>query len=487
MITKRKVIQSLLWKLGERVGTQGIQLIVMIVLTRLLLPEDYGLIAIVTIFISIATLLVESGYSEALIQKKNSDEIDFSSVFYLNLSIASILYITIFFLAPFFASFFEETQLIIVLRVLSLILFLNAINSVQYAIIARSMQFKILFVSSLLAVAISGITGLFLAYANLGVWALVGQQLTSQLLKTVFLWFRVNWRPKLIFSLERVSQLFSFGWRLVASTFIYTFYTNLQSIIVGKLFGSTMLGFYSKGTQLPNILVSNINGSIQSVMFPALAFQQDNRVRVKEMVRRSIVTSSFILFPMMMGLAIIAEPLVKILFTDKWIPIVPFLQIFCGYYALWTIDAANLHAIKALGRSDIFLKLEILKCVLGIFIIIICIPFGVYVMAIGALANRIISTIVDAYPNKFLINYSFMEQFKDVIPSILLTLLMGALIFSISMFGYTNKFTIYIQIGLGVFSYLGLAKLFKIECFTFLCLNLKNVIRNKKEESVKTN
>lgn len=481
MITKTKLIHSLLWKLGERGGTQGIQLIVMIVLTRLLLPEDYGLIALVTIFISIAGLLVESGYNEALIQKKNSDELDFSSVFYLNLCVASILYVVIFFLATPIADFFEEPQLIAVLRILSLTLFLSAFNSVQYAIISIKMQFKILFASSLLAVTISGVVGLSMAYANFGVWALVGQQLTSQILMTVFLWFTVNWRPQLIFSLERVSQLFSYGWKLVASTILYTFYTNIQSIVIGKIFGSAMLGFYSKGIQLPNILVSNINGSIQTVLFPALALQQDNKGRVKEIVQRSIVTSSFVIFPMMVGLAVIAEPLVEILFTKKWLPVVPFLQIFCGYYALWTIDAANLHAIKAVGRSDIFLKLEITKTLTGLVILCISLPFGVHAVAFGILINRIITTIIDAYPIKQLINYNFIDQLKDTKASLLLSLVMGFAVYSIKLLELSNITTIIIQIIVGIVVYVGLAIVFKIECFTYLVSSMREIIHSKKE------
>ncbi|WP_431029553.1 lipopolysaccharide biosynthesis protein [Lysinibacillus sp. LZ02] len=479
-ITKSRVIYSFVWKFLESIGTQGIQLIVMIILTRLLLPEEFGLLTLVVIFISIAALLVESGFNTALIQNKNTDEIDFSSVFYLNLIIASILYIVLFFTAPLIATFFEAPQVILVVRILSITLFFTAFNSVQYAIIARNMQFEKFFKSSLLAVFISGIIGISMAYADCGIWALVGQQLTSQFLVTVILWFTVNWRPKLIFSLKSVSQLYSFGWKLVASTLIYTFYTNIQSLVIGKMFSSAMLGFYSRGMQLPNILVSNINGSIQSVMFPALASQQDNINRVKEMSRRVIVTSSFIIFPLMVGLAVIAEPLVKIIFTEKWLPSVPFLQIFCGYYALWTIDATNLHVIKALGRSDIFLKLEILKFLIGILILIMTIPYGVYVIALGVLINRIITTILDAFPNKYLINYSFMEQLKDTIPSILLSLVMGVTVYSIQWLELSDILTILIQIGIGIVIYISLAKLFKVECFVYLVFSIKNMLRSKK-------
>lgn len=479
-ITKSTIVRSLFWKLLERGGTLGIQLLVMVVLTRILLPEDYGIFAIVIVFISIGSLLVDSGFGEALIQKKRIDDSDISSVFFLNLLVASIIYILLFFIAPYIAVYFEAPQLKNILRTVSLTLFLSSFNSCQYAIVSRKMDFEKVFRSSLVAAVISGIVGLTMAFTNFGIWSLVGQLITQQFLVTTILWFTVKWRPKLQFSLKRASSLFSFGWKLVVSTLIYNLYTSLQNIIIGKVFNSTVLGYYSRGSQLPNILVSNINGSIQSVMFPALASQQDNIYRVKVMVRRVIVTSSFIIFPMLVGLAIIAEPLVKVLFTEKWLPIVPFLQVFCGYYALWAIDATNLHVIKALGRSDIFLKLEILKFFIGIVILIISIPFGVYGIAYGVLINRLISTIIDAIPNKYLIHYGFLEQIKDTLPTCLLTLAMGSTIWNVRVIDFSEIWIILIQICVGITLYIGLAKLFRVECYTFLIFSIKELILRKK-------
>lgn len=484
-VTKAKVLSSLVWKLMERGGTQGIQFIVMILLARLLLPEEYGLIAIVSIFIAIAGVLVQGGFTTALIQKKNADEVDYSSVFYINLVAASILYILLFSISPFIATFFNEPQLISVLRILSLSLFLGAFSSIQNAVISRNMQFKKLFFSSLWAVLISGIVGLILAYANYGIWALIAQSLTSQLLVIVILWFTVSWRPQLIFSMERIIGLFSFGWKLLVSDLIDTLYINLQGLIVGKLFSPAMLGFYNRGHQFPVLLVSNINGSIQSVILPTLSSFQDDKQRVKEIVRRSIVTSSLIIFPMMVGLAVIAEPLVKILLTEKWLPAVPFVQIFCAIYALWPIHTANLQAINALGRSDIFLKLEIVKMILGIVILGISIPFGIYAMVFAGLVSGIISAYINAYPNKKLINYSFQDQLKDLIPALLLSLVMGAIVYSITWFGMHAMATIIIQIILGTVVYVGLANAFKLESFTYLLLSLKGLKRTNKEVAFK--
>ncbi|AWE06764.1 flippase [Lysinibacillus sp. 2017] len=480
-ITKSKIISSLLWKFMERGGTQGIQFIVMIILARILLPEEFGLIILVSIFITIAGVIAQSGFNTALIQKKKVDEIDFSSVFYLNLFVTTILYILLFITAPYIALFFDHPQLTLILRILSLTLFLGAFNLIQNAVIARNMEFKKLFFSSLGGVVISGVVGIVMAYANFGIWSLVVQQLTNQLIVTLTLWYTVKWKPKLFFSIERLVSLFSFGWKLLAAALIDTIYSNIRSLIIGKMFSPAILGFYNRGEQFPSLLIYNINGSIQSVIFPALSSQQDNKQRIKEMVRRSIVTSSFIVFPMMIGLAVIAEPLVKILLTEKWLPAVLFLQIFCAVYALWPIHTANLQAINALGRSDIFLKLEIVKKIIGITILIISIPLGVHAMAIGSFVGGVLAAIINAYPNLTLLNYSVKEQLKDILPSLLIALIMGAIVYSIQWLGLSDMVTITMQIFTGVAIYIGLAKIFRLECFIYLVMTLKEIFkRNKK-------
>ena len=475
-VNKLKVLYSLFWKLMERGGTQGIQFIVAIVLARLLLPEDYGIIALVVIFIAIANVFVQSGFSTALIQKKEANETDFSSVFYLSLLIAGLLYVILFFTAPLIAAFYNESQFIPVFRVLSVTLFLGAFNSIQNAVIARNMQFKKLFISSVVAIIVSGVVGIFMAYKGFGVWALVVQQLTNRLLVTLILWFIVKWRPRLLFSFERVKGLFSYGWKLLVSSLIDNLYMNLRSLIVGKIYNAEMLGFFNRGKQFPALIVTNINGSIQSVMFPVLSSQQDNRPMVKDMVRRSIVTSSFILFPIMVGLAVIAEPLGRILLTEKWLPCVPFLQIFCASYALWPIHTANLQAINALGRSDIFLKLEIIKKVLGLAILGVTVFYGVYAIALGGVFIGVISTFINAYPNRKLLNYSYKEQWNDIMPSLLLSLVMGAVVYSVQWFEMTVWKTLIVQVCGGFVLYVGMARIFKLECFNYLVMTIKQIV-----------
>jgi teichuronic acid exporter len=480
-IKKAQVLSSLLWKLMERGGTQGIQFIVQIVLARLLLPEDYGIIALVLVFIAIANVFVQSGLNTSLIQKKEADEIDFSSVFYVSLLIAGLFYIILFLTVPFIAEFYNKQQLIPVLRVLAVTLFFGAFNSIQNAIIARNMQFKKLFFSSTGAILISGIVGIYMACAGYGVWALVGQQIINQLSISLILWFTVKWRPRLIFSHRRVKELFSFGWKLLVSSLIYTIYIDLRSLVIGKMFEAEILGLYNRGQQFPAVLVSNIDGSIQSVMFPVLASQQDSRPRVKDMMRRAIVTSSFVTFPMMVGLAVTAEPLVKLLLTDKWLPCVPFLQIFCASHALMPIHTANLQAINALGRSDIFLKLEIIKIIVGLSVLGITVFYGVYAIALGAVLSGIISTFINAYPNKKLLGYSYKDQCNDIMPSLLLSLVMGVVVYNFKLLGLSALITLIIQVCGGVILYVGLAWIFKLECFSYLLNTLKDLFAQRQK------
>ncbi|MDK0876610.1 lipopolysaccharide biosynthesis protein [Clostridium perfringens] len=470
---KSQIINSLVWKLLERSGVQGVQFILQIILARLLTPTDYGIIAIIAIFITIANVFVQSGFNTALIQNKNTNEKDFSSVFYLSSGVALILYIILFFSAPFIAEFYGIIQLKQVIRILSFTLFLGAYNSIQNAIIAKTMQFKKLFFSSLIAVIISGIIGVLMAYLGFGVWALVFQQLINQLIIIIILSFILKWYPKLFFSFERIKMLFQYGWKLLVSSLIDTIYMNIRSLIIGKMYNPAFLGFYNRGDQFPQIIVSNVNGSIQSVMLPALSSEQDNVHKVKSMVRRAIVTSSFIVFPMMIGLAVVSEPLVKILLTDKWLPCVPFLQIFCISYALWPIHTANLQAINALGRSDIYLKLEVIKKVLGTIILLISMFYGVYAIAIGTLISGLISTFINAFPNLKLLNYSYIEQARDIMPSVIISIFMGGITYCVKFLELSSLVTIIIQIIIGFLLYIVLAKLFKLESYMYL----KNTIR----------
>jgi len=394
-------------------------------------------------------------------------------VLYLSLLIATCLYVLVYFSSPYIASFYEEPVLIPVLRVLSITLFFGAFNSIQNAFIARNMMFKQLFYSSLGATTISGIGGIISAYAGLGIWALVIQQLLNQISIVCIMWFTVRWKPMLTFSFKKVKGLFSFGWKLLVSSLLNTLYMDLRTLIIGRIYSSSMLGYYNRGELFPKVIVSNVDNSIQSVMLPTLSVYQDDRKRVKEMMRRSVITSTFFIFPMMIGMSVIAEPLVKVILTDKWLKAVPFLQIFCFSYALMPIHTSNLQAINAMGRSDIFLKLESIKKVIGLIILGVSLPFGVYGIALGEVVSGIISTFVNAYPNKQLLGYSYKEQLLDIMPSFIIAIVMGSVVYTLKFLDLTVWKLLILQIVVGGAIYIGLAKLFKIECLNYLITVLK--------------
>ncbi|TSI11327.1 lipopolysaccharide biosynthesis protein [Lysinibacillus sp. BW-2-10] len=478
-VTKDKVLTSLIWKFMERGGTQIVQIIVTITLARLLLPEEFGLIALISIFISIASIFVQSGFTTSLIQKKVVDELDFSSIFIFSLFVATILYFLIFFTAPLLSIFFSQQSLTPIIRTLSITLFLCAVNSVLNAVIARKMQYKKLFLGSLIANSISGVIGIILAFNHFGVWALVWQQLSNQITITIFLWISLKWRLHFKFSFTKIISHLSFGWKLLVSTLLDTLYYNLIGVLITKIFSPTLLGYYNKGALFPEIIINNLNGSIQSIMLPTLASFQDDKLRMKTIVRRAIVTSSFIIFPMMVGLAVIAESLVELILTEKWLPAVPFLQIFCAICALKPIHTANLQLINAIGRSDIILKLEVIKSIIGIIIIALTIPYGVQSLVLGNFVNGVIFCFIYAFPNIKFVNYSLFEQLKDVLPSFVLSIIMGFIVYQIKWFEFPLILTLVIQIFCGAILYIGMSVIFKLECFTYILSTIKEMFKNK--------
>lgn len=476
---KNKVLSGLFWKIAENGGAQGVQFLISLILARVLGPEEYGTVALITIFITIANVFIQSGFQTSLIQKKEVDELDFSSVFFLSLGIAIVFYIVLYGTAPFIAGFYENPMLIPLIRVLSVTLFLGAVISTQNAVVARTLEFKKLCISSLIAAIVSGTLGIWAAYRGMGVWALVLQQLLNQLFLMSLLWILVSWRPSKQFSLERVRGLFSYGWKLMCSSLIDTVYNNVYGLVIGKQYSADLLGYYNRGNQFPQLIVNNLGASIQAVMLPAFSASQDDREKVKAMVRRAIVTSSFLVFPMMSGLIAIARPFITVVLTEKWLPCVPFLQIMCVAYAVWPIHIANLQAINALGRSDIFLKLELIKKIIGAAALCLGIPFGIYAMVGLKAVTDFICTFINAYPNRKLLNYSFLEQWKDVMPSFLISVVMGVAVFSLSWF-FTNPLVLMtVQIITGVAVYVGLAYLFRLESFLYLKDLAENIWKRK--------
>lgn len=477
-----KVIGSFFWRFAERVGAQGVAFVVSIILARLLAPEVYGTIALVTVFTHILNVFVDSGLGNALIQKKDADDLDFSSVFYFNIIMCSVLYLLMFLAAPFIASFYNDSTLTPVIRVLSLTLVISGVKNVQHAYVSRTMQFKRFFFATLGGTIGAAIVGIYLAYRGYGVWALVAQQIFNATVDTIILWITVKWRPKKMFSIDRLKALFSYGWKLLVSALLDTGYTELRQLIIGKKYTSADLAYYNRGNTFPHLIIDNVNTSINSVLFPTMSQVQDNKDRLKEMTRRSMKTSTYIMAPLMMGMAFCAEPIVRLLLTDKWLECVPYMRIFCIAFMFYPIHTANLNAIKAMGRSDIFLRLENIKKIVGLVILSVSMWFGVLAMAYSLLLSTFLSTVINSWPNRKLMDYSYRDQMRDIMPSILLAIGMGACVCCIQLLGLSNIVTLIIQIPLGAIIYILFSHIHKIEAYSYLVEMIKQRIQDRKNK-----
>lgn len=465
---KSSFFSNFIWKYIERCGAQVMGVVVSIILARLIAPASYGIIALVMVFVTLAQIFVDSGFGTALVQKKDADDLDFSSVFYFNLFICVCIYALLFFTAPWIEKFYAMPDLTQVVRILSLSIIFSGVSAIQGAYVARNMLFKRMCVVSLFATILSGIAGIYMAYQGQGIWALVYQQLIGQVLTVILLWSVVKWRPLLRFSWQRLSKLFSFGWKLLISALLDRGYNNLRQLLIGKFYTPADLAFYERGNNFPMLIINNLVASIDAVLLPTLSQEQDHRERVRSMARRAIKTSTLLIMPLMMGLAMCGEPLVRLVLTEKWLSSVPYLQTLCFSYSFWTIHTTNLNAINALGRSDIFLKLEIAKKIVGLILIALTLPYGVLALALSTIPSSIICQLINSYPNKYLLQYSYWEQLKDMLPQILLTCFMGIVLWFTGKLPLPDWQMLIMQFVIGASVYTGLAYIFKLESFNYL-------------------
>lgn len=464
-------LNNLSWKFLERVSSQLVQLIVSIVLARILSPADYGAVAMVAVFIMLANVIVEGGFSGALIQKKDADDLDFSTVFFFSIGFAFILYFILFITAPAISSFYGEGYEILtpVLRVLGMQVIVFAVNSVQQAFVQKQMLFKNFFYATLVGTTISAAVGLTMAFLGYGVWAIVGQQLSATVINTITLYMVTRKMPLLAFSFERLKGLFNYGVKLLGASMLVTGYQELRALIIGKLYSSQDLAFFDRGKQFPSLIVTNINSSIGSVLFPKMALEQDDIEQVKKTTRNSIRFSAYIMCPLMLGLAAVAEPFVRLVLTEKWIECVPLMQWFCIVYLFQPIHTANMQAIKAIGRSDIFLKLEIFKKIIELLSLLAVMWISVDAIVISMAVLTTSFTVVNAFPNIKLLNYSFKEQLFDILPSFIMSLALMFLIMLVNqMFTMPDWLTLILDILIGSILYIILSVIFKNKQFSYI-------------------
>ena len=480
-ISRATVIKSFFWKFFERIGFQLMNFVVTIVLARLLLPEQYAAISLIMIFINICNVIIDGGLNTALVQKKDSDDVDFSTIFYISLVVAALLYLLLYFTAPGIAAFYDMPYLVPVIRVLGVNLFFYVFNSIQRAYVSKHMLFDKLFYGSISAVIVSGAIGIYLAYRGWGIWALVGQNLVSQVVGCLVLWFAIKWRPVLKFSVDRLKVLFDYGWKILGTNLITVLFVEIRKMCIGKLYTPSSLAYYEKGEHFPNLVMSNIFASVQSVMFPTFSKSQDDAASVKNIMRRSTKMLCFVIYPLMVGMIFAAEPIVRLLLTEKWMPVADFIKIMSIANFFRPISIINWEAIKALGHSGITFKLEIVKKIIDVIILLVSISYGVYAIAWGMVLYNFICIFINLAPNVRLLGYRIREQLLDVMPSLLISLGMGAAIFGLKYVIEDDLLLILSQFFVGAVVYLFLSGIFKEESFMYLL----DMVRKRKCGKIK--
>jgi len=459
---KSKTIFGVAWKTLENFFVNAVQAVIFLVLARLLMPSDFGVIAIMAALIGITNIFVNSGLGLALIQSEKIDEVDTSSVLFFSMVVSFAAYILLFLLSPSISEFYNEPAIESVLKIYSLSIVFSAINGVQKSILIRNLEFKKIFIISSFSILISGSISIIMAMNGYGVYALVFNSIFSVLLSTLFFAIFMKWIPRLVFSIKRIINLFNYSYKLVLSNLIEVLYTNMFPLLIGKSIGTETLGYYNNGRQLPSLLVSTINASITSVTFSVYSKYQNNLDKLRYMTRETIIISNFIILPIMAFMAVLAEPIVVLILTDKWLPSVPFIQLFCAIFALHHQHNISLQAIAAIGRSDLFLKFQIIKKIVGVLLLLSTIQFGIMYIVIGQLFASCIAIFLMISPNKNILNYNISDQLIDFLPYLSIALLM---FFGMHIIGYLNLslfVLIILQIICGLIIYFGLAFILKL-------------------------
>lgn len=475
---KNKTVTGFFWQLSQKVLCQVVSFGISVVLARLLLPSDYGVIAICSMFLVLTGIFIGGGLGTALVQKKNADDIDFCTVFYSGLVLSIVVYLAVFFTAPYIAIFFKNEQITAVIRVLALSMPIGTLSGVQNAFVSKQMIFKKFFYSSLIGTIASGAVGLGMALTGFGVWALVGQNLVSTITNTLVLFCIIDWHPKLIFSYERFKQLFSFGWKMAVVNILTTFFYQLKGYVIGYKYSAAQLAYYNRGEGLPGILYNNINGTISDVLFPALSQLQDDKEALKRALSRAMRISSFFLIPALFGLAAISDKLVIIIFSEKWAPSIPFMQVICMISCSDILGMANYQAIKAVGRADTLLKMEFLKRPAMFAILIATMFISPLAIAVGQLVYSILAFVVNAYPNRKYIGYPIWQQMKDVGKNFLISLMMAIVVYLLGTLGLNMYVSVVLQVVTGALLYYVMSRTLNKEDYGYVMNFVKEKFRH---------
>lgn len=447
---KQKTVSGLIWSFVDTMAGQGITFIVGIILARLLSPREFGLIGMLTVFIAVSESFINSGFSSALIRKKDCTNTDFSTVFYFNLAAGVLFFILLYLSAPAISGFFDEPELTSIIQVMGVVLIIDSLTIIQRTILTKRIDFKLQARISVIASIGSGVVAIAMAFNGFGVWALVAQRLVKQGLNSLFLWIWNRWKPLLVFSTKSFKELFGFGSKLLISGLINTIYRNVYYLIIGKFFSAQELGYYTKANEFKNLPSQNLNSIISRVTYPVLSTLQDDIPRLRNNYQKLIRSVMFITFILMIGMAAVAEPMIHTLIGAKWEPAIIYLQMLCFVGMMYPLHALNLNMLQVQGRSDLFLKLEIIKKIIAIPTIIIGIFFGIKMMIAGMMVNTLIAYYLNSYWSGRFIGYSFKQQVSDILPSFSLALIMGVSVFivgEILPFSYLINLIIQILFG----------------------------------------
>lgn len=458
---KQKTVKGVFWSSVERFSVQGIQFLVMIIMARLLTPKDYGLVGMVAIFIAIAQSLVDSGFSQALIRKQNRTEIDNSTVFYFNIVVGVLLYFILFAIAPWIADFYDSPELTALMRVVCLSVVFNSLVVVQRALLTVNIDFKTQAKASLTAAIVSSVVGIGMAYSGFSYWSIVAQQLVNLGLNTLLLWIFAHWRPLWIYSWNSFGELFTFGSKLMASGLLDVIYRNMYLLVIGKVFTASSLGYYTRAHQFAEFPSSNLTGIIQRVTYPVLCQIQNDDERLALIYRRFLRVSAFLIFPLLAGLSAVAEPFILLLLKEQWLFASTLLQIICFGMMWYPIHAINLNLLQVKGRSDLFLKLEIIKKIMAVVILFITVPMGLIAMCVGQIFSSIICLIINTHYTGKLIQVGFLRQMQDLLPILLLSLTMCWGVYFTISFLTGSLLQLITGICVGVIYYIVLAFLFR--------------------------
>ena len=477
---KKKTVKGTIWSAIERFSVQAIQFVVMVFMARVLTPAEYGIVGMVTVFIAVSQSLIDSGFSQALIRKQDRTQLDNSTVFYFNIVVGILMYIILFFLAGPIARFYDEPLLVPVTRLIAISLPLTSFVVVQRANLTIKIDFKTQAKATLISALASGAVGLSMAYTGFGVWAIVWAQITTTFVNMVLLWVFAKWRPTWEYSWKSFKELFNFGSKLLASGLIDTLYRNIYLIVIGKVFKASDLGFYTRSQQFSHFASSNITSVLQRVTYPVLCTIQNDDQRLADVYRRFLKVSAFIIFPLMTGMSGVAYPLIVSVLTEKWAYSATLLTPICLAGMWYPIHAINLNLLQVKGRSDLFLKLEIWKKIIGAGIVCGSIPLGLYWMCWGAVLSSLISLFINTYYTGKLIDLGFFKQMKDLFPILILSLTMGVAAWAVVTFiPMPSGASLAAGVGVGAAFYIGFAKLFRFKEFS----ELMSIIRRNGKQN----